>query len=84
MKKAKTKAQEFEEGLEYGGQETTYETVQATTEPKKATVAKDGGNCQECDEPVAANVAKFSKQKFGMIVCFDHQKLEKYKKFAKK
>ncbi len=35
-----------------------------------------GGKCTSCGKTVATNVAKFSTQKFGKVLCFDCQKKE--------
>ncbi len=50
--------------------------IEAVSANKRMQQSATGGNCTGCGKTVATNVAKFSNQKFGKVLCFDCQKKE--------
>ncbi len=50
--------------------------AEAVSANKKMQQSATGGKCTSCGKAVATNVAKFSTQKFGKVLCFDCQKKE--------
>lgn len=59
---------------------TPAKVVQSTPPENFDPAGAITGGCVECGNKVPDNVAAFSKQHFGAVVCFEHQKLEKWQR----
>ncbi|HWQ30070.1 MAG TPA: hypothetical protein VN549_03680 [Negativicutes bacterium] len=55
-----------------------------TEEPETPPVQPDKQCCSSCSTEIAANVAKFSQEKYGKELCYNCQQVEKKKKGAGK